>query len=119
MLSLAPTVRVFVAVAPFNMHRSFDGLAGEVRRLNLDPLDGHLYVFLNRRRTMMKAIFFDRSGFCVYSKRLAQGSFELPAVPPRTARLEVDATVLAMMLEGIDLRAPRRLRYDRKPGRNS
>jgi hypothetical protein len=58
MLSLAPTVRVFVAGAPFNMHRSFDSLAGEVRRLLPDPLDGQLYVFLNARRTMMKAIFF-------------------------------------------------------------
>lgn len=114
MLSLAPTVRVFVAVAPFNMHRSFDGLAGEVRRLLLDPLDGHLYVFLNSRRTMMKAIFFDRSGFCVYSKRLAQGSFQLPAVAHGASRVEVDAAVLAMMLEGIDLHAPRRLRYERK-----
>ena len=115
MLSLAPTVRVFVAVAPFNMHRSFDGLAGEVRRLLLNPLDGHLYVFLNTRRTMMKALFFDRSGFCVFSKRLAQGSFQLPQVAPDVSRLEVDRAVLAMMLEGIDLRAPRRLRYERKP----
>lgn len=113
-MSLAPTVRIFVAVAPFNMHRSFDGLAGEVRRLLLNPLDGHLYVFLNTRRTMMKALFFDRSGFCVFSKRLAQGSFQLPAVAPGSARVEVDGAVLAMMLEGIDLRAPRRLRYERK-----
>jgi len=112
-LSLAPTVRVFVAVAPFNMHRSFDGLAGEVLRLN--PLDGHLYVFLNTRRTMVKALFFDRSGFCVFSKRLAQGSFQLPAVAPGASRVEVDGAVLTMMLEGIDLRAPRRLRYERKP----
>ena len=115
MLSLAPTVRVFLALAPFNMHRSFDGLAGEVRRLHLDPLDGHLYVFLNARRTLVKALYFDRSGFCVFSKRLAQGSFQLPAVPPGSARVELDGAVLAMMLEGIDLRAPRRLRYERKP----
>lgn len=114
MLSLAPTVRVFVAVAPFNMHRSFDGLAGEVRRLLLNPLDGHLYVFLNARRTMMKALFFDRSGFCVFNKRLARGSFELPAAAAGISRVEVDGAVLAMMLEGIDLRAPRRLRYERK-----
>lgn len=64
---------------------------------------------------MMKALFFDRSGFCVFSKRLAQGTFELPAVVPGAARVEVDGAVLAMMLEGIDLRAPRRLRYERKP----
>jgi transposase len=114
MLSVAPAVRVFVATAPFNMHRSFDGLAGEVRRLRLDPLDGHLYVFLNARRTLLKAFFFDRSGYCVFSKRLAQGSFQLPEVPSGAARVEVDSAVLSMMLEGIDLRAPRRLRYARK-----
>jgi len=114
MLSLAPTVRVFVATAPFNMHRSFDGLAGEVRRLLLDPLDGHLYVFLNARRTLLKALFFDRSGYCVFSKRLAQGSFQLPDVPAGASRVEVESAVLSMMLEGIDLRAPRRLRYARK-----
>jgi transposase len=115
MLSIGPTVRVFVAVAPFNMHRSFDGLAGEVRRLSLNPLDGHLYVFLNTRRTLMKALFFDRSGYCIFSKRLAQGSFQLPTVAAGVSRVEVDGAVLAMMLEGIDLRAPRRLRYERKP----
>jgi transposase len=84
--------------------------------LLLDPLDGQLYVFLNARRTMLKALFFDRSGYCVYSKRLARGSFELPVVPPGAARVEVESAVLSMMLEGIDLRAPRRLRYTRKSG---
>ncbi len=50
MLSLPPTVRVFVAVAPLDMRGSFDSLAGAVRHLGLDPVDGHLYLFLNKRR---------------------------------------------------------------------
>ena len=54
MLSLPPTVRVFVAVDPVDMRGSFDALAGAVRRLGLDPVDGHLYLFLNRRRRLAK-----------------------------------------------------------------
>ena len=52
MLSLPPTVRVFVAVEPLDMRGSFDSLAGAVRRLGLDPVDGHLYLFLNKRRRL-------------------------------------------------------------------
>ena len=52
MLTLPPTVRVFVAVEPFDMRGSFDAIAGAVRRLGLDPVDGHLYLFLNKRRRL-------------------------------------------------------------------
>ncbi|RYZ61784.1 MAG: hypothetical protein EOP08_13060, partial [Proteobacteria bacterium] len=61
-LSLPPSVRVFVAVAPLDMRGSFDALAGAVRRLGLDPVDGHLYLFLSRRRQIAKALWFDGSG---------------------------------------------------------
>ncbi|MBM4185646.1 MAG: transposase [Gemmatimonadetes bacterium] len=54
MLSLPPTVRVFVAVESFDMRGSFDAIAGAVRRLGLDPVDGHLYLFLNKRRRLAK-----------------------------------------------------------------
>ena len=56
MLSLPPTVRVFVAVAPLDMRGSFDAVAGAVRRLGLDPVNGHLYLFLNKRRRLAKAL---------------------------------------------------------------
>ena len=69
MLSLPPTVRVFVAVEPIDMRGSFDSLAGAVRRLGLDPVDGHLYLFLNRRRRIAKAIWFDGSGWCVLANQ--------------------------------------------------
>ena len=65
MLSLSPAVRVFVAVEPVDMRGSFDALAGAVRRLGLDPVDGHLYLFLNKRRRLAKAIWFDGSGWVV------------------------------------------------------
>ena len=74
MLSLPPTVRVFVAVAPLDMRGSFDALAGAVRHLGLDPVDGHLYLFLNKRRRIAKALWFDGSGWCVLAKRLELAS---------------------------------------------
>jgi transposase len=110
-LNFPPTVRIFVAIEPADLRGSFDALAGRVRRQGGDPLDGHLYVFLNARRTLMKILWFDRNGWAVYAKRLEQGSFEIPAPEGDARRVVVDGATLAMILEGIDLRAPRRLRY--------
>ena len=112
MLTLSPAVRVFIAAEPIDLHLSFDRLAGLVRHhLLADPLSGHLFVFFNRRRTHTKILAFDRSGLSVYYKRLERGTFELPQIPAGATRAEVDAGTLAMILEGIDLRAPRRLRF--------
>ena len=115
MLTFAPAVRVFVASEPIDLHLSFDRLAGIVRnQLDADPLSGHLFVFFNKTRTRTKILVFDRSGYAVYYKRLERGTFELPEIAPGARRVEVDAAVLAMILEGVDLRAPRRLRYSLK-----
>ena len=112
MLTLPASTRVFVAVEPIDMRGSFDALAGGVRRLGLDPQDGHLYLFFNRRRGLMKLLFFDRTGWCILAKRLEAGTFQLPVVPEGEKRVAIDAAMLAMILEGIDLsRAPRRKRY--------
>ena len=112
MLTLPSSVRVFLAVEPVDMRGSFDALAGSVRRLGLDPQDGHLYLFFNRRRVLLKVLFFDGTGWVVLAKRLEQGTFQLPEVPNDQKRLAIDAATLAMILEGIDLtRAPRRKRY--------
>lgn len=111
MLNVGPTTRIFVALDPVDMRGSFDALAGHVRRLNGDPLDGHLYLFVNRRRHLLKAIWFDRTGWALYSKRLERGTFEVPSVEGDARRVAIDPAQLAMILEGIALRAPRRLRY--------
>ena len=108
MLSLAPTVRVFVAVEPVDMRGSFDALAGAVRRLGLDPVDGHLYLFLNKRRRLAKALLFDGSGWCVLAKRLEAGSFQLPPFAESDTRVEVDGTTLTALLAGLDFTAARR-----------
>ncbi len=112
MLTLPSSVRVFIAVEPVDMRGSFDSLGGQVRRLSMDPQDGHLYVFTNARKTLMKVLFFDRSGWCVFAKRLESGTFQLPAVPAGSQQVRVDPAVLGLILEGVDLsRAPRRKRY--------
>lgn len=77
MLSLAPTVRVFVVVEPFDMRGSFNSLAGAVRRLGLDPVDGHLYLFLNKRRRLARALWFDGSSWCLLAKRLEAAELDL------------------------------------------
>lgn len=112
MLSVPRTARVFVATAPFDMRGSFDAMAGCVRRLHLDPIDGSLYVFLSRSRTMAAVLHFDGSGFCLFRKRLERGTFQIPAVPPGVDRVAVEGRVLALLLDGIDLRAPRRRWYE-------
>ena len=113
MLSLPPTVRVFVAVAPFDMRGSFDAIAGAVRRIGLDPVDGHLYLFLNKRRRLAKALWFDGSGWCLLAKRLEAGSFQLPPLTGDEQQVQVDGTTFAAILAGIDFTAARRGWYRR------
>lgn len=108
MLSFSPAVRVFVAVEPLDMRGSFDALAGAVRRLGLDPVDGHLYLFLNKRRRLAKALWFDGSGWCLLAKRLEAGSFQLPAFSESDSRVEVDGNTFAAIIAGIDFTAARR-----------
>lgn len=117
MLSLPPTVRVFVAVEPVDMRGSFDALAGAVRRLGLDPVDGHLYLFVNKRRRIAKALWFDGSGWCVLAKRLETGSFQLPRIGDGATQVGIDGAAFASLLAGIDFTAARRGWYRRLPVR--
>jgi transposase len=112
-LSLPPTVRVFVAIAPLDMRGSSDALAGAVRRLGLDPVDGHLYLFFNKARRLAKALWFDGSGWCVLAKRLEAGSFQLPPLDGDSAQVAIDGTTFASLLAGIDFTAARRGWYRR------
>ncbi len=114
MLTLPPLVRVFVATAPLDMRGSFDSLAGAVRRLGLDPVDGHLYLFLNKRRRIGKALWFDGTGWCVLGKRLEAGTFQLPAFSGGERQVQIDGTTFASLLAGIDFTAARRGWYRRE-----
>ena len=108
MLTLPPSVRVFVAVEPLDMRGSFDALAGAVRRLGLDPVSGHLYLFLSKNRRIAKAIWFDGSGWCVLAKRLEAGSFQLPPLHNAEVKVQIDGAMFASLLAGIDFTAARR-----------
>lgn len=110
MLTLPPSVRVFVHLGPTDMRRSLDGLAAMTREIiRQDPLSGHLFVFFNRRRDRVKILFWDRSGLCLWYKRLEAGVFTLP-VPsnPHRHSVEMESAELSLILEGIDLRGARR-----------
>jgi len=113
MLMLPPSVRVFVAAEPADMRRSFDTLAVLVEQvIRQDPYSGHLFVFRNRTGDRMKILYWDRSGFCLWYKRLEEGVFRLPS--GKGASVELDTSELAMILEGIDPEsAKREKRYAR------
>ncbi len=114
MLTLPPSVRIFVCLSPADMRRSLDGLAAMTREiLREDPLSGHLFVFFNRRRDRTKILFWDRSGLCLYYKRLEKGVFRPSALTAAdTERTEIEAAELTLLLEGIDLgHAKRRARF--------
>ena len=114
MLSFPPTVRVFVVLTPIDMRGSFDALAGAVRSLGLDPVNGHLYLFMNKRRRLTKAVWFDGSGWCILAKRLERGSFQLPTDGGSDGPVQVDGATLASLLAGIDFTNARRGWHRRK-----
>ena len=99
-------VRVFLFGEPVSMRLSFDGLYALARhRMQQDPLSGHLFAFINRRATQIKVLYFDRTGLCVWSKRLEQGRL-IGSWDHVTSR-EMDWTGLKLLLEGIE---PKRVR---------
>ncbi|HEX9803598.1 MAG TPA: IS66 family insertion sequence element accessory protein TnpB [Gammaproteobacteria bacterium] len=115
MLMLPPAVRIFVASVPVDLRRSFDGLAALVQEvIGEDPFSGHLFVFRNRLGHRVKILFWDRTGFCLWYKRLEQGVFRFPAEAARS--WEIEASELMLLLEGIELAGSRRQRrYRRTP----
>lgn len=106
-------IRVFLYGLPTNMRKSFDGLYALARHdLHQDPLSGHLFVFVNRRGTQMKVLYFDRSGWCLWAKRLEAGRFAVDWSDVR--HREMDWTSLKLMLEGFEVK--RRLKRYRRSG---
>ena len=109
MLSLGPGVQVVLATEPVDLRRGHDGLVTLVRSLwRADPYSGTLFVFFGRRRDRVKVLFFSAGGFVVYYKRLERGRFCMPHVPEAASQIVLDAASLAMLLDGVDLRAVRR-----------
>ncbi len=119
MLSFRPGTRIFISTEPTDMRKGFDGLSAIVEHAWGDsPLSGDLFVFANRRCTLMKMIYWDDDGYAIWYKRLELGNFRIPP-PTAEGRIELTAAKLAMILEGIDVKnTHQRKRYRRKQRRD-
>jgi len=118
MLTLPSSVRIYVASDATDLRRGFDGLSALTRSvIGVEPMSGHLFVFLNRRRNRIKILVWDRTGFLLLYKKLERGTFRIASSPGAGKRhVEVDAGELTLMLEGLDLRnARRQKRWYRDP----
>ncbi len=107
-------VRIWLYARPTDMRKSYDGLSALARRaLGEDPLSGQLFVFINRKRTQMKVLYFDAGGYCVWSKRLEAGQFRYRA--ERGEKQSLDPSSLRWLIEGIDAGSVRRYKRYRRP----
>ncbi len=116
MLSFPPTVRIWLASQPVDLRRSFDGLAEQVRQhLQADPLSGHVFVFANKRHDRVKLLYWDEDGFVIVYKRLEEGTFHWPALPPGQGSVTLRPAQLAMLLDGLDWPPARRAKRYHRP----
>ncbi len=123
MLSITPTVNVFLAIDPVDMRKGFHGLTSLTESiLSQNPLSGHWFVFINRRRDRVKILTWDGSGFCIYYKRLERGTFELPRLDradqqgPDQQSIELTGSQLSSILYGIELSSVKqRPRFQLRP----
>lgn len=106
---MPPSVRVYVAPRPVDLRRGHDGLVSMVRDVWREhPYDGHLFVFFGRRTDRVKVLYWDSNGFVIHYKRLSKGRFQLPKLDEAKTHVEMTATTLAMVLDGVDVRGVRR-----------
>mgnify|MGYP006280539289 CR=1 FL=1 len=108
MIPVPQGVRVWIAAGRTDMRKGFDGLAAQVQQTqNLDPFRGHLFVFRGRRGDLVKVLWWDGQGLCLFAKRLEKGRFVWPS--PADGRVSITPAQFAMLLEGIDWRMPQRI----------
>ena len=109
MLNFPGNAQIYLCTAPTDMRKSYDGLSALVASvMEKDVLDGHLFMFLNRRRDRIKLMWWDRDGLAIWMKRLQAGTFETPKAGADQACLELDTTQLAMLLTGVSLKSVKR-----------
>jgi transposase len=118
MLGMAPSfaagqLRIYLYTQHVDMRRSFNGLHAIVQtEFQRDVRAGDLFVFLNRRLDRIKLLYWDRDGLAIWMKRLEQGTYQRPALAARGIQVEMDQTMLGLLLSGIDLSSvKRRKRY--------
>jgi transposase len=110
MLSLPPSVRVFVATQPVDGRKGVDSLMVMVRDMfDLEPLSGHLFVFFSKRYDRVRIVYWDRNGFAMWSKRLEAGRFRpCYSADGKVSVASIESAELGLILEGIDLAGARR-----------
>ncbi len=109
MITIPASVKIFIGSAPIDMRKSIDGLMAIVEQeLQEDAYSGHLFVFVSRRCDRVKILTWDKGGFVLLYKRLERGQFKLPHMDPSVMAVQMDATQLAMLLDGIDVGRVRR-----------
>jgi len=105
------TVRIFACTEPVDMRRGFDGLALVTKQtLHEDPRSGALFIFVNRRRDRLKALWWDRNGYCILYKRLHRAVFDLPSAAGSPVTVRIDGKKLVQLLAGTPKERKRRSR---------
>jgi len=109
MTLLPPGVKVHLALGYTDMRKGIDGLAMLVQGvLRQDPFSGHLFAFRGRKANLIKIVFWDGTGLCLFTKRLEQGAFPWPSTAERGESLALNSIQLAKLIDGIDWRTPER-----------
>lgn len=114
-LDRASTTRIWLCTGPTDMRRGFDRLAEQAHTVTRqDPQSGHLFLFRSRGGDRLKALYWDRDGYVLWYKRLEEGTFKLPRLDAAQRSVELRASELAMILDGIDLASVKRVKRYRR-----
>lgn len=111
MLGLPSGTKIYFCTDAVDFRKGFDGLSGIIEsNFQMNVLDGHLFLFVNRRHDRIKALWWEPGGLILWYKRLEQGTFEMPRANPGQTHVTIDATQLAMLIGGVPLASARRRR---------
>jgi transposase len=115
-LDRATKTRIWLCTGPTDMRRGFYRLAEQAEQVTRQhPQSGHLFVFRSRRGDRLKALHWDHDGYVLWYKKLEQGTFKLPKLAAEQVSVELKASELAMLLDGIDLGSIKRVKRYRRP----
>jgi transposase len=119
-LDRASSTRIWLCTGPTDMRRGFDRLAEQAHTVTRqDPQFGHLFVFRSRGGDRLKLLHWDKDGYALWYKRLEEGTFKLPRLNASQHSVELQASELAMILDGIDLSSVKRVRRYRREEKSS
>lgn len=112
LLGIPSNVKIYFATQLVDLRKGITGLCAVVEQtLQSDPNTGQLFVFIGKSKNKIKILFWDNNGFAIYHKCLERGRFQIPVINEKRDKVEIEATQLAMLLDGIDLNAERLRRW--------